>query len=565
MNFFPVPYPDEILYSTLARYCVRSGNLKEIHNFEDLFSSRNCIAVMELPTQLDALINNMPINSKYTADYFIYQHTLFPLFAAFIPQERAEKIIQTMKNGDGAISYIRIGLISNSITLNRYFRFCPLCFKEDVETFGEAYWHRIHQVTGVFVCSKHKIPIYDSTELIRAGNRQSYINATYENCIVNKEINYSNDLLEKMLWMTESAEILLTNRFGYRESEWFKNQIRAKLIEKGYARMNNYIFQKKLKEDFIEYYGTEYLQLVQSPIPKDSGGWLADMVRNNNRTTYTIRYLLLSRFLDISVNDLFNTRLGFSEDESNIDAYQELWDQRLIELSQTGLSIREIANILKSSTKTIRKAVDRLGIKPFWKYNGGGKYLQKEYIETEEFKTKRIEFRRKWTKLHSQYPEKSSNQIRNSYDGIYSWLNKYDSEWLEQNYRRIKMVVNIVDWDKRDSELLPRVKEVVRDMKEGKPERVTWAAIGRKLGISGWLSKRKEKLPMTKTYIESELESLDEYHIRRIIWGIGELKRLGKEITLWNLVENTGVKPRYMKAISEEIYKTLRDKGYDIM
>ena len=148
VNFFPTPYPDELLYSTLARYCIRSGNIREIHNFEDLFGTRNCIEAMELPTQLDALIRNMPVNTKYTAEYFIFKHTLFPFLAAFIPQERAKKIIQTMRNGEGAVSYIRIGLISNSITLNKYFRFCHKCFKEDIEAFGEPYWHRSHQITG---------------------------------------------------------------------------------------------------------------------------------------------------------------------------------------------------------------------------------------------------------------------------------------------------------------------------------------------------------------------------------------------------------------------------------
>src|SRR5690554_6719328 len=103
MNFFPTPYPDEILYSTLARYCIRSGNVREIHNFEDLFGTRNCIASLELPTHLDALIDNMPMGAKYTVEYFIYQHSLFPFLAAFIPQDRAEKIIETMRNGEGAV------------------------------------------------------------------------------------------------------------------------------------------------------------------------------------------------------------------------------------------------------------------------------------------------------------------------------------------------------------------------------------------------------------------------------------------------------------------------------
>lgn len=564
MNFFPTPYPDEILYSTLARYCMRSGNIKEIHNFEDLFGTRNCIAVMELSTQLDALIENMPVGTKYTAEYFIYKHTLFPFLAAFIPKERAEKIIGTMRNGEGAVSYMRIGLISNSINLNKYFRFCPECFKEDIERFGEPYWHRSHQVTGVFVCLKHKIPLYNSTELIRAGNRQRFISASCKNCIVEKEISYSNYLMKKMLWMAGDVEILLNNQFGFKKTEWFRNQFRVKLIEKGYARMNNYIHQKKLKQDFVDFYGHEYLALVQSPVSVNSGGWLSDMVRNNDRTTYSIRYLLLARFLEIPVADLFNTKLGSNdEDENNIDAYQELWDQRLIELTQSGLSIREISDILKSSTKTIRKAIDRLGVEEFWKFNGGGKYLHSKFTDTEEFRMKRERLREKWLELHAQYPDKSSSQIRKNNDGVYAWLKRYDSEWMEENYRRIKTVVNTVDWDKRDVELLPKVKEVIKEMKEGKPERITWSTIGGKLGISGWLSKRKEKLPLTKAYIDSELESLEEFHIRKIKWGIEELERQGKEITLWNIAETACVKPRYMEGIYKEIKQILNNRGYD--
>ena len=226
---------------------------------------------------------------------------------------------------------------------------------------------------------------------------------------------------------------------------------------------------------------------------------------------------MLARFLGIHIVDLFNTKLGFNgEGENNIEAYQKLWDERLLELAQSGLSIREIANILKSSTKTIRKAIDRLEIEEFWKFNGGGKYLHNKFTDTEEFKIKRKELRTRWIELHSLYPDKSSNQMRNDYDGVYAWLKKYDSEWLEQHYRRIDNKVNYVDWGKRDTELLPQVKRVIKEMKEEKPERITWTTVGSKLGISGWLSKRKQKLPLTKEYIESELESQEEYHIRKI-------------------------------------------------
>ncbi len=564
MNFFPTSYPDEILYSTFARYCIRSGNVREIHNFEDLFGTRNCVASLELPTHLDALISNMPVGAKYTAEYLIYKHTLFPFVAAFIPEERAKKIIQTMRNGEGAISYNRTGLLS--ITLNRYFRFCPQCFREDVEIYGEPYWHRLHQVTGVYICPKHKNPLHNSIQLIRAGNRQRFIGASHENCKVDEEITYSKDLTKKMLWMAEDVQVLLNNQFEFKEPEWFRSQFRVKLVEKGYARMNNYIFQKRLKQDFINYYGEEYLNLVQSTLTMNSKGWLPDLIRKNDRTTYAIRYLLLTRFLDIPIVDLFNTKLGTSDEEENtIDAYQELWDQRLIELSQSRLSIRAIADILESSTKTIRKAIDRLEIEEFWKFNGGGKYLHNKFTDTEEFKIKRKELRARWIELHSLYPDKSSNQMRKDNDGVYAWLKKYDSEWIEKHYRRIDNKVNPVNWENRDAELLPKVKEVIKDMKEVKPEQITWTSVGSKLGISGWLSKKQDKLPLVKAYIEPQIETLEEYHVRKIKWGIEELERQGKGATLWNIVETAGVKPRYMKVISEEINKMLKDKGYDII
>jgi len=568
MHFFPTPYKDELLYSVLARYCMRSGNIREIHNFEDLFGTRNCVAVMELATHLDALIRNMPANTKYTADYFIFNHTLFPYLAAFIPPDRAERIISYMRNGDGSASYISLGLVSSSMQRNPYFRFCPECFEEDIRIYGEPYWHRLHQVAGVFVCPKHKVPLYNSTVLVRGGNRQQYINPDIENCVVRERISYNSNLMEKMIWMAEDVRILLDNKFPHREPQWFKDQFRVKLVEKGYARMNNFIHQKKLKEDFIDFYGREYLELLQSPVTKNSG-WLDAMVRGNNKVTNPIRYLLLARFLGINLYDLFNCKLklpGENDDgaSSSIEVYQQLWDQRLIELCQTGLSIRQIASILGSSTKTVRKHIDRLGIEPFWKYNGGGQFKNKKYLETDEFKKRMEAMREKWLQLHAENPDKSSNMIRKDDETLYTWLSRYDREWLSQNLRRTTRIANRVDWNKRDKELLPKVKEVVEGMRQGKPQRITWYTVGSKLGISGWFSKNRNKLPLVKEYMESVVETLEEFQVRKVKWAIDELEREGKALTMWNIAEKAGVKPNYMKAILKEIQKMLADKECDI-
>lgn len=567
MNFFPTPYPDELLYSVLARYCMRSGNIREIHNFEDLFGTRNCVAVMELATNLDGLIERMPVNTKYTTEYLIYNHTLFPYLAAFIPPERSAKVVNHMRNGNGSVSYISIGLVSSSMSLHQYFRFCPECLKEDIAAYGEPYWHRIHQAAGVFVCLKHKMPLYNSKELIRGGNRQRYINASIENCVASESIKYPADMLQKMLWLAEDVETLLQSNFPFREQEWFKDQFRVKLVEIEYARMNNFIHQKRLKEDFQNFYGESYLELLQSSVSKGVS-WLDTILRSNNRVTSPVRYLLLTRFLHISLQDLFYTELKPPMDkdcgENNAIAYQQLWDSRLIELCNTGLSIRAIASIIGSTPKTVRRHIDRLGIEPFWKYNGGGQFVYKKYTDTEEFKQRRDMARNEWLQLHKDNPDKSSNKIRKEHDGVYTWLSRYDKDWLQNNYRSASTKPSgTVDWKKRDMEWLPKIKEVVEEMRIGKPQRITWSTVGSKLGISGWLAKRKNKLPLIKEYMESVVETLEEFQVRKIKWAVKELESEGKELTLWNIVEIAGVKPRYMKVISKNIYSIFNDRRYN--
>ncbi len=558
MHFFPTPYPDEILYSTLARYCMRSGNIREIHNIEDLYETRNCIAVMELPTKLDAIIKNMPIKSKYTSEYFIYNHTLFPFYTAFLPSKRAGEIKLSMKSGEGAISYMKTGLISNSIELNKYFRLCPECFEEDIKQYGEPYWHRIHQITGAFVCPKHKRPLYNSKQLIRGGNRQRFINESYDNCIADKEIHYADNILGKMAWMAKDIETILSNCNKKILGESFVNEVRIRLVEKRYARMNNYIYQKKLRNDFIDFYGEDYLKLVQSVIPEKGETWLSYMVRDNDRTTYVLRYLLLARFLEISIEKLVDINTYSQNYEMLcVKDYQQVWDDMLRDLCDMKLSIREIAKIMNSTPKTVKKAIDRLGINKFWRYNGGGRYLDKPYIETEEFKKKRRESRKKWRELHKSQTNKSSNQIKQDNQGLHRWLTRYDIDWLRANTRRLNKTVTTVDWDKRDKELLLKVKDVVKSMRKDKPEMITWTTIGSKLGASGWLSKRRNKLPKTREYIELVVETLEEFHIRKIRWAVDELDRENRAITQWNLVDTSGVKPKYMKEIHNEIQQIL--------
>src|SRR5690554_2288597 len=168
MHFFPNPYHDEILYSVLARYSVRCGIISHQTIMESIFGKANARAIMELPFNLNALASNLPINSPYTVDCFIYKHTLYPFFTAFLPPKRAEEVrcLMLEENG-GSKAYGKAGILGSSLPLNEYMKFCPKCLEEDITQYGEGYWHRVHQVPFAMACPMHETLLYDSTVLVR--------------------------------------------------------------------------------------------------------------------------------------------------------------------------------------------------------------------------------------------------------------------------------------------------------------------------------------------------------------------------------------------------------------
>ena len=60
LGFFPTLYPGELLYSGIARYQIRSGNLSPKANIEELFNSRTITATADLPCGLNNLVRNLP-------------------------------------------------------------------------------------------------------------------------------------------------------------------------------------------------------------------------------------------------------------------------------------------------------------------------------------------------------------------------------------------------------------------------------------------------------------------------------------------------------------------------
>lgn len=152
---FPKPFADELLYSLIARHLWLQPSTSLKCAAERAFGSRNALAVVDLPARLGALSAAIGVETGMNVQSLIRNHTLLPLYSPFIPTQRLAVIEQDLtENGGGAVHF-RVGIMAGRVRPAFRLRFCPLCAADERAKYGEAYWHRLHQAAGVFVCPEH--------------------------------------------------------------------------------------------------------------------------------------------------------------------------------------------------------------------------------------------------------------------------------------------------------------------------------------------------------------------------------------------------------------------------
>lgn len=68
-------------------------------------------------------------------------------------------------------------------------------------------------------------------------------------------------------------------------------------------------------------------------------------------------------------------------------------------------------------------------------------------------------------------------------------------------------------------------------------------------------------MPLVKRYLDIHIETLQEFHLRRIACAIMELEYENEMITPNKLLEKAEVKPWYIDEIYENIKVLLSDRG----
>jgi len=95
LGLFPKLYPDELIYSVLARYYVRSGYSNYVFAAEDLFQNRYVRPSFDYVSPLnDEVISYLrEIDNMQNV---LLRHTMFPYHCRFLPMERKNKAMQEL-------------------------------------------------------------------------------------------------------------------------------------------------------------------------------------------------------------------------------------------------------------------------------------------------------------------------------------------------------------------------------------------------------------------------------------------------------------------------------------
>lgn len=193
ITYMPEFYPDELLYSLLTRYYVKSGYVTYTFVTQELFGSSRGKPSVEFINQLspEAL---SAITKNCSLKQVIMKHTMFPYYGRFLPESRRNNAYSAMLSIN-PVYRNHLAVPKRGKDDPHFLRYCPQCAKEDREKYGETYWHRAHQLLDVDICPIHKCTLQNSNVLI---NSQMFYDAD-SNVPETKDVEYCEDNIEILL------------------------------------------------------------------------------------------------------------------------------------------------------------------------------------------------------------------------------------------------------------------------------------------------------------------------------------------------------------------------------
>jgi len=500
LHFFPSLWPDETLYSRMARYHRLSGHADDSTTLGELIGLHTHVITSHLPSSLEAFVARLPAGAKCSVEELIQSSTIFPYFQAFLPSQQRERAIGTMSSLSTSGLKMMLGLVASRLGGHNVFRFCRTCALEDKDMLGQVYWHRAHQLPGVWVCATHCDPLYEldgpvvqlkrhklflpDDAYVEPNARQLSLSSSETEAVLRVSLLSKNVLMGNQAWNWLSLRD--TNRKNAIRNQLIRanGQIRvvelAEVLERYLSKLPTYGEYGILRNNFMEW----VLKLLRKP-------------RGN--VLHPMKHILLIDCLRSSHEGATNaiTRQVKKKNKSQQGRIDETLLREL--LGERNLTLTQAAAQLGRSVTTVSVEAVRLGLSIRGRrpkvFTNQVKFRIRSSLQhgldPREVANKHgvslvsiYRILKMDTQLAAEYADLRFRKLRASYrtrfceawsQADYSWLRRNDIEWLAQRKaltgKREVARKPCVDWAARDEFLANRIVEISKSMYEssGKP------------------------------------------------------------------------------------------------
>jgi hypothetical protein len=492
---FPYPYEDELTYSILARASAHFCSFSHKTWLEQTLKNRCAIATLDFPSHLDEL-SKLFFLDKISSEDLIYQHTLFPLFAPFITQERKDKCFDWMKGKSNGGTHLMTGWAAGRLPQPQSIRYCPICISEQTNSLGEAYWQRIHQVTGLVTCNKHNCMLEDVSNFNHKRHRHEYYRASTVNQTQKPRLSCNE--FDKRLTPFIQTLLNSSERSSPKYQQWTRYY--HDLIHQSHCEKGQYCCFEAVMEKVLGYWSEAWLQQYNLWPIDTNCSWLHGITRKHRNSFSYLEHIVVLHALHEGQWDINDVLCEVAEIKEPKALVQKPPSQ-------------------KTSQAVIRKA------------------------------------KCKWLKVVKKLGTKIARTSKAG--GLYMWLYRNQHNWLirlNKRYQRpIDNSTNRVNWRQRDvssTKLLIKIRNQTESDLTLPRHSKLWFL--QQLPNKATIEKNLSKLPVTSSFLNAYQETVTEYQIRRLARAMIYESNLPS----WQLIRSAGLSEERMTDVTRKFCKS---------
>lgn len=495
---FPTPYTNELLYSVIARAGIHEGETSPKQLLDSVFANRKVIATVDLPSHVGRIADQYPKSLSLSALALIEKHTLWPIYAPFLPNDRRKAIEEWMLARSQGAAHLASGIVASRVPAKRIMLMCHSCIKQHEQDYGEAFWDRRWQVPVVDCCPIHGA--LSQTDIRKNGkHRHAYVPVSQcKNVGSHLETESGMRFSEFVYQLFDSC---VRSSPSYQQwTSFYRNLAFAYNFRNG-KRIDHLLIRSQL----ISYWGKDWLKKKNLLPSKSDTSWLRSIFRKHRKA------------------------FSFAEHITAIRA-----------LSQGQMSIVEALERALYINETCEKKNAKVKVE-------GNKLT----IDQNKWVALVLEYGPK--RARNAQPALYARLYRNNHDWLIDVDKKYQLPPVSVNRR--------VEWSARDRvaarALLNFVRKVENDLSM---PRLTQTFLIHQLNNSATIEKNLCRLPRCAAILKRYTESVDEYQIRRLTRAYISFIQSNTMVKEWVLLREAGLSEvRMSKVVRKFLGEIVRD------